>query len=70
MGNMTNTQFYLLLGATLASVSTTLAGVIWARVDTHQLTGRIDRISDDLKQFYRDLGRHEEAIETLKEKHS
>lgn len=72
MGNMTNTQFFILLG-------TVLAGVIWARVDNHQLssridtisrdmTGRIDRISDDLKHFYRDLGRHEEAIDQLKHK--
>ena len=68
MGNMTNTQFYLLLGATLASVSTTLVGVIWSRVDHHQLTGRIDRISADLSTFNHELGRHDEAIEMLKEK--
>jgi hypothetical protein len=61
MGNMTNTQFFVLLG-------TVLAGVIWQRVDTHQLSGRIDRISDDLKHFYRDLGRHEKAIEHLERK--
>ncbi len=58
---MNTIQFFTLLG-------TVLAGVIWQRVDIHQLSGRIDRMSDDLKQFYRDLGRHEEAIETLKSK--
>jgi|GEM_PF-4196148 len=79
MGNMTNIQFFVLLG-------TVLAGVIWQRVDTHQLSGRIDqlsaridgvnthlsgridRVSDDLKHFYRDLGRHEKAIENLEHK--
>ena len=53
--NMTNVEFFVLLG-------TVLAGVIWQRTDYHQLSGRIDRISDDLKHFYRILGRHEEAI--------
>lgn len=83
MGNMSNVQFFVLLG-------TVLAGVIWQRVDYHQLSGRIDRlsseltvridsvrselngridrISDDLKHFYRDLGRHEEALDNLKDK--
>lgn len=61
MGSMTNTQFYILLFSTIA-------GLIWARVDTHQLTGRIDRISADLKDFNHELGRHDQAIEMLKEK--
>jgi hypothetical protein len=61
MGTMNNLQFFILLG-------TVLAGVIWQRVDYHQLSGRIDRMSDDLKHFYRDLGRHDEAIENLKNK--
>ena len=29
---------------------------------------RIDRIADDLTRFYEILGRHEEAIDTLKKK--
>lgn len=48
---MTDIQFFILLG-------TVLAGVIWQRVDIYQLTGRIDRISDDMTQFYRTLGQH------------
>jgi hypothetical protein len=55
---LTNAQFFILLG-------TVLAGVIWQRVDIYQLTGRIDRISDDLRQFYQTLGRHDKAIEVL-----
>lgn len=55
---MTNIEFFVLLG-------TVLAGVIWQRVDSHQLAGRIDRISDDMRQFYRELGRHDMAIENL-----
>ncbi len=58
---MTNTQFFILLG-------TVLAGVIWQRADTVQITGRIDRINDDMKQFYRTLGQHDEAIASLKSK--
>jgi hypothetical protein len=42
-----NIQHFILLG-------TILAGVIWQRVDYHQLSGRLDRISDDMKNFYRD----------------
>jgi hypothetical protein len=68
VGNMTNTEFFVLLG-------TVLAGVIWQRVDTHQLSGRIDElsgridhISDDLKHFYRDLGHLEKAIDILEHK--
>jgi hypothetical protein len=61
MGNMANLQFFILLG-------TVLAGVIWQRVGEHHLSGRIDRMSDDLKLFYRDLGRHEKAIEILERK--
>lgn len=56
---MNNVQFFILLG-------TVLAGVIWQRVDYFQLTGRIDRIGDDMRQFYRTLGQHDEAIDTLK----
>lgn len=58
---MNDVQFFILLG-------TVLAGVIWQRVDTFQLTGRIDRISDDMRQFYRTLGQHDEAIDNLKSK--
>ena len=61
MSNSSNIQFFVLLG-------TVLAGVIWQRVDIHQLSGRIDRMNDDMKQFYRTLGKHEEAIDTLKAK--
>ncbi len=56
---MSNTQFFILPG-------TVLAGVVWQRVDAVQLSGRIGRISDDLKQFYRTLGKHEAEIEHLK----
>lgn len=58
---MGNVQFFILFG-------TVLAGVIWQRVDIHQLSGRIDRLSDDMKQFYRTLGNHEKAIEVLERK--
>ena len=61
MPNMTNTQFFILLG-------TVLAGVIWRRVDAVQFSGRIDRIGDDLKQFYRTLGKNQADIENLKAK--
>jgi Mg2+ and Co2+ transporter CorA len=33
-----------------------------------ELSARIDRISDDLKHFYRTLGEHDEAIDTLKKR--
>ncbi len=33
-----------------------------------ELNARIDRISADLNRFYHDLGRHEEALERLKNK--
>ncbi len=42
--------------------------MIWQRVDMHQIYGRIHRISDGLKHFYRDLGRHEKAIDILEPK--
>ncbi len=56
-----------------------LGGVIWQRVEIHQLgaridqlgvridqlSARVDRISDDLREFYRELGRHDKAIEVL-----
>ncbi len=61
MPNMTNTQSFIPLG-------TVLAGVVCKRVDAVQLSGRIDRIRDDLKQFYRTLGKHEAEIEHLKAK--
>jgi tetrahydromethanopterin S-methyltransferase subunit G len=79
MENMTNTQFFVLL-------LSVLAGVIWQRVDYHQLSGRIedlrshvdrandnlsgrvDRVGDDLKQFYRDLGRHESRLDNIEKK--
>jgi hypothetical protein len=61
MGNMTEAQFLVLLG-------TVLAGVIWQRVDTHQLSGRIDRLSDDMRQFYRTLGQHDAKIENLEKR--
>lgn len=60
MGNVTNAQFIVLLIAVLGSQLGSL----------YYLSGRIDRISDDLKHFYRDLGRHEEAIDQLKSKSS
>jgi hypothetical protein len=61
MGNMTNTQFFVLL-------ISVLAGVIWQRVDYHVLAGRIDRMSDDLKQFYRTLGQHDARLDGLEKK--
>lgn len=36
-------RFFVLLG-------TVLAGVIWQRVDYHRLSGRIDRMSDDMSK--------------------
>jgi archaellum component FlaC len=33
-----------------------------------ELTARIDRIQADLAQFYRDLGRHDEKIESIEKK--
>jgi hypothetical protein len=43
---------------------------IEARIEsTNNLTNsRIDRVADDLTRFYQILGRHEEAIDTLKKK--
>ncbi len=58
---MTNMEFFILLG-------TVLAGVIWQRVDTMYTNGRIDRISDDLKQFYRTLGQHDSRLDGLEKK--
>ena len=71
---MTQAQFFILLG-------TVLAGVIWQRVDIHQLSGRIDRlqsemnaridrISDDMKQFYRTLGHHDGRLDSLEKRSS
>jgi hypothetical protein len=54
-------EFFILLG-------TVLAGVIWQRVDTMYTNGRIDRISDDLKQFYRTLGQHDSRLDGLEKK--
>ena len=62
-------QFFILLG-------TVLAGVIWQRVDIYQLSGRldrmqsemnarIDRIGDDMKQFYRTLGQHDARLDSM-----
>jgi hypothetical protein len=69
MDTMTQAQFFILLG-------TVLAGVIWQRVDIHQLSGRldrmqsemnarIDRMSDDMKQFYRTLGQHDARLDSM-----
>ena len=44
------------------------------RVEAHiervkqEIEARIDRISDDLRVFYRDLGRHEAEITNLKQR--
>jgi len=60
---MTQAQFFILLG-------TVLAGVIWQRVDIHQLSGRIDRMNDDMKQFYRTLGHHDGRLDSLEKRSS
>lgn len=49
MGSMNNTQFFILLG-------TILAGVIWQRVDYHQLSGRLDNVSTELHRRIDQLG--------------
>jgi hypothetical protein len=34
----------------------------------YDLRDRLGRIEGDLKQFYRDMGRHDEAIEAVKKR--
>lgn len=57
MSNMSNTQFFILLG-------TMLAGVIWQRVDA----ARTDRILEKMGEFNRELGVHGTKIEYLSKK--
>jgi hypothetical protein len=59
---MTNSQFLTMLltgiGLFLALLASQIGGFYF-------LSSRIDRISDDLKQFYRTLGQHDARLDAM-----
>ena len=77
---MSNVQFYILLLTTFGGVLWTrtelhqLGTQLNGRIDQlsgriDRLEGRIDRLADELEHLFREIGRHEKAIEIL-ERHS
>ena len=72
MQSMTNWQLYISAGLPTVTglVTIAIALIVNSRLETtrSELVSRIDHISDDMKQFYRTLGQHDEAIDTLKKK--
>ena len=54
--------------AALAPTVTGLVAIATTLVLGGRLEARIDRISDDLKVFYRDIGKHEARLDSLERK--
>lgn len=72
MDHMSTIQFASLIGMFFTLLLAQLGAIYFlsTRIDTMgtRLDGRIDRISDDMRQFYRTLGQHDGRLDAVEKR--